>query len=102
MMPQAPCDGDVHLRHIGREFGGDVLEHEDEDEEIEGVARPTEIARHDDIALLGGQVAQIAQRVGKGLVVSRSAAAGIIPPARMRFRAPRSRRGFNLAHVPPH
>ena len=39
--------------------GGDVLEHEDEQEEIEGVERPAEIAGDDGVALARVQRAQV-------------------------------------------
>src|SRR4051794_35654186 len=44
-------DRDGHRFHVRAEFGGDGLEHEDEEEIVEGVERPAEIARPDRAAL---------------------------------------------------
>ena len=47
--------------------GGDVLEHEDEQEEIEGVERPAEIAGDDGVALARVQRAQVGDGARAGV-----------------------------------
>ena len=46
------CDG--HRRHTRAELPGDVRLHQQNEKEIEGVERPAEIARQDDVFLLRG------------------------------------------------
>jgi hypothetical protein len=54
-------DRHAHRLDVGRELMGDVLEHKDEQKEIEGIERPAEIARQHRAALFRGQTAQIAE-----------------------------------------
>ena len=55
---QRQQDGERDVGDIGVEFRGDVLEHEDQQEEIEGVQRPSEKARRHHVFLFAGPAGQ--------------------------------------------
>ena len=56
-----PCD----VGNIGVEFGGDVLEHEHQQEEVERVERPSEKAGRDHVLLFAGPARQRCNRHGE-------------------------------------